>query len=132
MNYLKIFLIALPIFLLLDALWLGLVARGLYQKNIGFLLGPVNWTVALIFYLIFVAALVFLVIHPAIVARAPVQLLVSALVFGLATYAAYDLTNLATINNWPLSISLIDIAWGMFISAATSISTYYIFINFFA
>jgi uncharacterized membrane protein len=122
-EFLKLYLIAFVVFFLIDMLWLGLIARNIYQRYIGELLKPdVNWVAAIIFYLLFIGGLVFFVLMPAVslenggLVRA---LLVGAL-FGLITYATYDLTNLATLKNWPIEITIIDLLWGTFLGASTS------------
>jgi uncharacterized membrane protein len=105
---LKTYLMALITFLVVDAIWLGLIAQPLYARQLGFLLtDSPNWVAAGIFYLFFVYALVFFVIEGN--HKRP---LVAAALFGAVTYATYDLTNLATIDGWPVMVTVIDIAWG--------------------
>ena len=124
---LKIYLIALPAFLLIDALWLGVVAKDLYQKEIGFLMGEsVNWIAAAVFYLLFILGLTVFVIEPAIRRGQWITALSLGALFGLITYATYDLTNLATIKDWPLSVTVIDLIWGSFIGSIVSVITYFI------
>jgi uncharacterized membrane protein len=125
--FIKLYLIALPVFLGIDMVWLTLVAKNFYAKQIGFLMAKnPNLLAALIFYLIFIAGLVFFVITPALDKKAWTQALFAGLFFGLVTYATYDLTNLATIKDWPLIITIVDLIWGMFLSAAVSVATYFI------
>ncbi len=126
MGFLKIYLIALVVFLVIDGIWLGLVARNFYSKEIGFLLkDSPNWIAAGVFYLFFIIGVVFFVINPAIEKESFRYLVIAALLFGTITYATYDLTNLATIKGWPLQVTLIDIAWGGFLTFAVSSITYY-------
>ncbi len=128
---LKIYLIALPVFLLIDALWLGVIAKDLYQKEIGFLMGEsVNWIAAAVFYLLFILGLTVFVIEPAVEAGDWTTALGLGALFGLITYATYDLTNLATIDGWPVSVTIIDLAWGSFIGSSVSIITYLIVTKF--
>ena len=123
----KNYLIALLIFLLIDAVWLTLIAKGLYAKQIGFLMkDSPNLLAALIFYLIFIFALVVFVINPALIQKSLKTAIILGALFGLVTYATYDLTNLATIKNWPLSVTIIDLIWGTFISSSVSSLTYLI------
>lgn len=130
--FLKLYLIALPIFLALDALWLGLISRSFYKEQIGYLMkANVNWTAAFIFYLIFIGGLVVFVISPAIEKGSWMHALLLGALFGLVTYATYDLTNLATIKDWPLLVTMVDLIWGAFISAAVSILTYFVITKFF-
>ncbi|MFZ2026689.1 MAG: DUF2177 family protein [Microgenomates group bacterium] len=117
----KLYLIALPVFFAIDMVWLGLVANNFYKKHIGFLMtNEVNWIAALIFYLLFIAGLVVFVISPALEKNSLITALLLGALFGLITYATYDLTNLATIKNWPLLVTVVDLLWGMTISASVS------------
>ncbi len=126
MSFIKIYLIALLVFLVVDGLWLGLIAKNFYQKEIGFLLkeSP-NWIAAGVFYLFFIIGIVFFVINPAIEKDSWRYLIVAAFLFGTLTYATYDLTNLATIKDWPLKVTIIDIAWGGILTTIVSVVTYY-------
>lgn len=120
-----LFAIALPVFLAIDLTWLGFIAKNLYAKQIGHLMRPdVNWAAAVVFYVLFVAGLVFFVIAPAVEKKSWLQALTTGAFFGLVTYATYDLTNLAVAKDWPLSITIIDLAWGSFLAAAVSVITY--------
>ncbi len=120
-----LYAIALPVFLAIDMVWLGLIAKNLYAKQIGHLLRPdVNWIAAFVFYALFVAGLVFFVIAPAVEKKSWMQALTSGAFFGLVTYATYDLTNLAVAKGWPLGITIIDLAWGTLLAASVSVITY--------
>lgn len=123
----KLYLIALPVFLAIDMVWLTVVAKNFYAKQLGYLMAKTpNLLAALIFYLIFIAGLVFFVITPALDKKMWTQALLSGAFFGLVTYATYDLTNLATIRDWPMVITLVDLAWGMTVSMVVSVITYFI------
>ena len=125
--FLKLFLIALPVFFVIDMVWLVLVAKNFYQKQIGFLMKPeINWFAAIIFYLLFIAGLVTFVISPAIEKHSLVHAILFGALFGLITYATYDLTNLATMKDWPLIVTIVDLIWGMVVSASVSVITYFI------
>lgn len=125
--FIKLYLIAFPIFFIIDMVWLGFVAKGLYSKQLGFLMAPqVNWIAGIIFYTLFIGGLVLFVITPALKQESWTQALLFGALFGLISYATYDLTNLATIKNWPMIISLIDMAWGATIAASVSVITYFI------
>jgi uncharacterized membrane protein len=122
---LKLFLVALPVFLAIDLVWLGVVARGFYRAQLGGLMRTdVNWAAAMIFYLLFVVGLVVLVIGPAVDAGSWAQALGRGALFGLVTYATYDLTNLATLRNWPLTMTMVDLAWGTVLAASVAVATY--------
>ncbi|NLD01699.1 MAG: DUF2177 family protein [Clostridiales bacterium] len=115
------YLVTTGIFLLIDAAWLGLIAPKLYKANIGHLMAEKpNFLAAGVFYLLYIAALLFFVIDPALVKASVWQAVWTGAFLGLAMYATYDLTNLATLKEWPLKITAIDLAWGTFITAATS------------
>ncbi len=123
--FLRLYLIALPVFFLLDMLWLGLVARNFYQSQIGFLLRPdVNWVAAIIFYLLFILGMVVFVIQPAYIKHSWQDTLMYGALFGLITYATYDLTNLATMKDWPLTVTIVDLLWGAVLSLLVSFITY--------
>lgn len=121
-RLLAVYGLTLVAFLALDAVWLGLVAKGFYQRTIGHLLAPeIRWGAALLFYLIYVAAVLVLVVLPT---RGSTVLHTAALgaVLGLAAYAAYDLTNLATMRGFPTVVAVVDPAWGAVLTAATSLA----------
>ncbi|MGA1977792.1 MAG: DUF2177 family protein [Bacteroidales bacterium] len=123
----KLYLIALPIFFVIDMAWLVLVAKKFYQKQIGFLMKPdINWVAAIIFYLLFIAGLVTFVISPAVEKHSWVNAIIFGALFGLITYATYDLTNLATLKDWPLSVTVVDLIWGTVLAASISGITYFI------
>jgi uncharacterized membrane protein len=125
--FIKLFLIALPVFFVIDMIWLVLVAKKFYQKQIGFLMNPeINWPAALIFYVLFISGLILFVISPAVSKNSPVHAFVSGALFGLVTYATYDLTNLATIRDWPLTVTVVDLIWGTVLASAVSGITYII------
>jgi uncharacterized membrane protein len=125
--FIKQFLIALAVFFAVDMAWLVLVAKNFYSKQIGFLMKPdINWTAAIIFYLLFIAGLVTFVISLAVLKHSWVHALLFGALFGLITYATYDLTNLATMKDWPILVTVVDLAWGMVLSASVSVSTYFI------
>jgi len=125
--FIKLFLIALPVFFLIDMVWLVLVAKKFYQEQIGFLMKPeINWLAAIIFYLLFIAGLVIFVISPAVEKHSWLHALIFGALFGLITYATYDLTNLATLKDWPLLVTVVDLIWGTVLAASISGITYFI------
>lgn len=125
MPYLKVYLTALCTFLVVDILWIGLVARTFYKNQIGFLLAPSpNWVAAGIFYLIFIAGLMFFVVIPGLKEDALKPCLVRAALFGLITYGTYDLTNLATVKDWPVLVTVVDMIWGVLLSMAVSMVSF--------
>ena len=125
--FIKLFLIALPVFFVIDMVWLILVAKKFYQEQIGFLMKPdINWLAAIIFYLLFIAGLVIFVISPAVEKHSWVHALIFGALFGLITYATYDLTNLATLKDWPLLVTVVDLIWGIVLASSISLITYLI------
>jgi len=123
--FIKLFFTALGVFFVIDMIWLVLVAKNFYQKQLGFLMRPdINWVAAIIFYLLFIAGLVTFVISPALEKQSWVHALLFGAFFGLVSYATYDLTNLATLKDWPLLVTIVDLVWGMVVSASVSILTF--------
>ena len=125
--FLKLYCIALPIFFAVDMVWLGLAAKNFYAKHIGFLMkANVNWAAAILFYLLFIAGLVVFVVVPALEKGSWVRALLFGALFGLITYATYDLTNLATLKDWPFVVTVVDLIWGTVLAASVSVGTYVI------
>lgn len=123
----QLFAITLPVFLAIDMVWLGFVAKGLYAKELGFLMKPdVNWTAAILFYLLFVCGLIVFVITPSLETNSIGKAIFLGALFGLVSYATYDLTNLATVANWPVLITVIDLFWGTILSASVSLISFLI------
>ena len=127
MLLLKLYLITLPVFFAIDMIWLGFIAKDFYRKHIGhLLLENINWTAAIIFYLLFIGGLVVFVISPAIEKASWTYAIFYGAMFGLITYATYDLTNLATLKDWSLTVVIVDLIWGMVLSASVSTVSYLI------
>lgn len=125
--FIKSYLITLSVFLILDFIWLGLVAKNFYQQHIsGLMKANINWPAAIIFYLIFAAGLVIFVINPSLDSGSWLKAISLGTLFGFIAYATYDLTNLATLKEWPLLITIIDLIWGAFVAGMTSVLTYFI------
>ncbi|GAB4219503.1 MAG: DUF2177 family protein [Candidatus Microgenomates bacterium] len=123
----KNFLIAFIVFLGIDMIWLGFIGKNIYQQYLGYLMtNKVNWLAAFIFYILFIIGLLIFVINPAIAEKSLYKAIIYGALYGLVTYATYDLTNLATIKNWPLLITIIDLLWGTFLSTLVSIITFLI------
>jgi uncharacterized membrane protein len=119
--YLKLYLCTLSVFFAIDMIWLVLVARGFYQKHLGFLLRPdPNWTAAIAFYLLFILGLLVFVVVPSLQAGSTKKVLILGALFGLITYATYDLTNQATVKDWPWVVTVVDLLWGGVLATAVS------------
>ncbi len=123
--YLKLYLLTVPIFFLLDIIWLAYVAKGFYRKHLGFILSPeVNWPAAITFYLIYIAGILFFAVVPAIERVSLARALVWGGLYGFFTYATYDLTNMALIKGWPMKIVVVDILWGMVLCAVVAMGSF--------
>ena len=126
--FIRLFIVALPAFLLIDMAWLVLVAKKFYDEQLGFLMKPdVNLVAVIIFYLLFVGGLVTFVIAPAVEKHSWTHALIFGIFFGLVTYATYDLTNMATIRDWPLLVTIVDLIWGMAVAGSVSVLTFLIY-----
>lgn len=126
--FIKQYIIALIAFLCIDAIWLILIAPKFYKNQIGHLMAESpNLISALIFYLIFIVGIIFFVVNPAIEKNSIGYLLIAASLFGFISYATYDLTNLATLKDWPITVTIVDLLWGTFLSTVVSVITFYIY-----
>jgi uncharacterized membrane protein len=124
-GFFKLYAIAAVTFFVIDLIWLGVVARSFYQAQIGHLMrANVNWTAAIAFYLIFVVGIVILAVWPAIERNSLGHAIFLGALFGLVTYAAYDLTNLATLEGFPFGVVVVDMAWGTVLCSSVSTVTY--------
>lgn len=125
--YLKLYALTVPIFFIIDILWLGVVARGFYRRKLSFILSAdVNWAAAIIFYLVYIAGILFFAVRPAVTGNSWAQVAVLGALYGFFTYATYDLTNMATIKNWPLSVVVVDIIWGVCLCTMVACSSFMI------
>lgn len=121
------YLLTVPVFFAIDMVWLGLIAKDLYQKQIGHLLSSnVNWVAAGVFYLVYIYGIVFFAVLPGVEKESIRTVITNAALFGAIAYATYDLTNLATLKNWPTTIVYIDIIWGAVLSTLVAVAGYYI------
>jgi uncharacterized membrane protein len=107
-------------------LWLGVIAKGFYQDKLIAFLGPVNWTAAIIFYLIFIVGILIFAVVPALEAQSLLKAVMLGALFGFFTYATYDLTNLATLKDWPMVVVLVDIVWGAVLSGSVATASFFI------
>lgn len=118
--------ITLVIFFAIDLVWLGVVARDFYQKYIGHLLSPaVNWPPALLFYAIYIGGIVFFAVKPALETGSAGRALAHGALFGLIAYATYDLTNQATMRDWPVLVTVVDLAWGTVLTGTVAFLSYH-------
>ena len=116
--FVKLYLVTIPVFFLLDIVWLGVIAKGFYRDNLGFILSPeVNWAAAVVFYLIYIVGILYFAVTPALSQASLATAVIRGGLYGFFTYATYDLTNMAMIRGWPLKIVIVDILWGVFLCA---------------
>jgi uncharacterized membrane protein len=125
--YIKLYFAVLVVFFAVDMTWLGMIASSFYKKQLGYLMAPdINWPAAIIFYLLFILGILVFVVLPGIKENSLPGTIIKAVLFGLITYATYDLTNLATIRDWPLVVTIADLAWGMVLSTIVSVAGYFL------
>jgi uncharacterized membrane protein len=125
--YLKLYALTVPVFFIIDLFWLGVVARGFYQKNLKYILSPnVNWTAAIIFYLMYIAGILIFAVLPGVAKESVRHAALWGALFGFFTYATYDLTNLALLKDWPLNIVVVDILWGVVLCTVVATLSFYI------
>ncbi len=127
--FFALYFISLPIFILADLVWLGVVAKNFYQTKLAHLLGEIAWTPAVIFYSIFLFGLTYFVMYPSVALPLRSVALTGAL-FGFVTYATYDLTNQALLRDWPYMVTIVDIAWGTFLGAFVATATVFLYNSF--
>ncbi|MGC9324155.1 MAG: DUF2177 family protein [Desulfomonilia bacterium] len=127
LNVIYLYLLTIPVFFVIDVIWIGFVARGFYRSNLGHLLRPdVNWGAALIFYLLYIAGILIFATMPALERNSLCRAMVLGGLFGFFAYATYDLTNLATIKDWPVKVVVVDIMWGIVLTAAVASGSFLI------
>lgn len=121
MRYLVAYIVTAIVFLGLDALWLSQIALGMYRREIGaLLLDKPNLVVAGLFYLLFVIGIVVLAILPALNGGTWINALIMGAVLGLVAYGTYDITNLSTLKNWSMTVTIADLIWGTALTAVSA------------
>jgi uncharacterized membrane protein len=126
-RFLLVYAITLPIFFAIDLVWIGLVARDFYRRTLGHLLSAqVDWAAAILFYLVFIAGIVFFAVRPALETGSAARALTYGALLGFLAYATYDLTNQATMRDWPILVTVIDLAWGTALTAVVAYLTYHV------
>jgi uncharacterized membrane protein len=122
MRYLLPYLATTLAFIVIDLIWLGVVAKQFYRRELGSLmLEKINVPVALVFYLLYPVGLTIFAVVPALNGGGVSHGLLLGALFGFFAYATYDLTNLATLKNWSAKLSLVDMAWGAVLSAVCAV-----------
>ena len=123
--YLKLYLLTVPVFFVIDLLWLGVVAKNFYRKNLGYILSPnVNWTAAIIFYLIYIVGILIFAVLPGIAKDSLRHAALWGALFGFFTYTTYELTNLALLKDWPMNIVFVDILWGVILCSLVATASF--------
>jgi len=113
LTYLLAYVIALVLFLIVDAIWLTTMGASLYRATLGDILAPaVRLGPAIAFYLLFPIGIVVFAVAPGLRSGSAAEAVLYGALLGLITYATYDLTNFATLRNWSLKITVIDLAYG--------------------
>ena len=119
--YIKLYFVTLAAFLAIDAVWLALVARTFYRRYLDWLMAASpNWIAAVAFYLLFVVGVLVFVVVPGVEDGSLRTTLLKGALFGLIAYGTYDLTNQATVKNWPMTITAVDMVWGTALSVGVS------------
>lgn len=125
--YVKLYALTVPVFFAIDIAWLGVVAKTFYRKNLGFILSPnVNWWAAISFYLVYIVGILTFSVVPALEKESLRKALLWGCLYGFFTYATYDLTNMATIKDWPFKVVVVDIFWGVFLCSMVASISFFI------
>ena len=120
-RLIQLYLVTAIFFFAIDIIWLGLIAKKFYNKHLGrFFRERVNWTAASIFYSLYILGIMIFAILPGINNGSLSRTVILGVLYGLFTYATYDLTNLATLKDWPLKVVVVDILWGMVLCGLVS------------
>lgn len=126
-TYAVAYLATAVVFFGVDFIWLSTMTASFYRSRMGELLvDQPNFVAAGLFYFVYVAGVVYLAVVPAVSGGSFVTALVSGAVLGLVAYGTYDMTNLATLKNWSLSLSVVDMAWGTFLTSLAATCGYFI------
>lgn len=121
------YLATLIVFLGIDFVWLSYVARTFYFERMSHLMAESpNFTAAGLFYLLYVFGIVYFAVLPALKSGSVMTALLSGALLGLIAYGTYDMTNYATLKNWPLTVSLVDMVWGATLTATSAAAGFYL------
>ena len=114
-------------FCLMDGLWLGVVATDFYFGALGGLLREKpHWPMAFIFYFGYILGIVYFAIRPSLKSGSVKKVFKEGALLGLLAYGTYNMTNMATLKGWSLSVSSVDIIWGMAITGTSAIGGYFV------
>ncbi|MEM9336596.1 MAG: DUF2177 family protein [Patescibacteria group bacterium] len=126
-TFVTLYALSVPLFFIIDLLWLGVIAKSFYRTRLDHLMGDINWPAAIIFYLVFLLGLTFFALYPAAEKSSVITALTLGALYGFFTYATYDLTNLATLRDWPLQVVIVDMLWGTVLGASVAAGAVYLF-----
>lgn len=122
-----LYFLTVPVFFAIDMTWLGLIAKNFYKAQLGYLMRTdIVWWAAILFYLLFIVGIIYYAVLPAYASGAWTKALLLGALFGFFTYMTYDLTNYATVKDWPLAIVVVDILWGTILSASVATASFFI------
>ena len=125
--FVKLYLLTIPVFFLIDMLWLGVIAKNLYRPRLGHLMSDdVNWTAAFIFYFLYIVGILFFAVVPALKEGDWQTALTLGAAFGFFTYMTYDMTNLATLRDWSVTVVIADIIWGTVLCGSVAWVSFFI------
>lgn len=123
--YLRAFLGTIVSFLAVDAVWITMVVRGLYEKEVGYLLSDTpRMLPAAVFYLAYAVGIVWLAVRPALANRSTSTALVNGGVVGAIAYGTYTVTNYSVFEGWTFGLVWTDIAWGIFLTSVSAACGY--------
>lgn len=126
-HYIIAYVCTAIIFLAIDFVWLGYIAKGFYFNQLGHLmLDDINFLVASGFYLLYAVGIVIFAVSPALQSNQWSHAALYGALFGLFCYATYDFTNMATLKDWPVLVSFVDIAWGTVLTGTTATLGFFI------
>ena len=124
-TFIYTYLLTVPVFFAVDLIWLGVIAKDIYAKQLGDLLAKdVNWPAAVVFYMMFIFGIIYFAVLPGLEKDSLRTVIQNGALFGGLAYATYDLTNLATLEGWPTKIVFIDIIWGVVLTTTVAVASY--------
>lgn len=125
-HYIIAFLATALVFFGLDFIWLSKMTGLFYRQHIGhLLLDQPNIPVAAVFYLVYVAGIVYFAVAPALNGGSWTSALISGAILGFVAYGTYDMTNMATLKDWSLAVSVVDMSWGVFLTGTAATAGYF-------
>ena len=122
-TFVLLYLLALPVFFAIDLLWLGVIAKNFYNRELEPVMGDIRWGAAISFYLLYIVGLVLFAIMPGYSSGDTQMAILVGAAFGFFTYATYDMTNLATLKHWSVKVVVVDILWGVVLGSSVTYVT---------